>query len=110
MKTLNPDLLAEVVRRIAKAVNPEKIYLYGSHAYGTPHEDSDVDLLVIIEHSSTPSYTWARPAYGALKGLFFPAEIKVVTKDEFARHLKWVVSIEREASEKGKVVYERPSA
>ncbi|MBM4423954.1 MAG: nucleotidyltransferase domain-containing protein [Chloroflexi bacterium] len=107
MKTLDQKLLAEVVRRIAQAVNPEKIYLYGSHAYGTPREDSDVDLLVLVEKSDLPSYARVRAAYGALRGILIPAEIKMVTKDEFERHLKWVVSIEREAVEKGKIIYER---
>jgi predicted nucleotidyltransferase len=42
-----------VIRRFARQVadrfHPEKIVLFGSHAYGSPHEDSDVDLLVIME-------------------------------------------------------------
>ncbi len=29
MKTLDPQLLDEVVRRVAQAVQPQKIYLYG---------------------------------------------------------------------------------
>src|SRR3954471_10256055 len=41
-----------VIRRFARAVaerfGPEKIILFGSHAYGTPHADSDVDILVIM--------------------------------------------------------------
>jgi uncharacterized protein len=41
-----------VIRRYAWAIaeefRPEKIILFGSYAYGTPHEDSDVDLLVIM--------------------------------------------------------------
>ena len=41
-----------VIRRYARAIadefHPEKIILFGSHAYGTPNEDSDVDLLVIM--------------------------------------------------------------
>ncbi len=28
---------------------PEKIILFGSYAYGQPHADSDVDLLVVLE-------------------------------------------------------------
>jgi predicted nucleotidyltransferase len=28
--------------------NPENIVLFGSHAYGRPHADSDVDVLVIM--------------------------------------------------------------
>jgi hypothetical protein len=31
---------------IAEKFHPDKIILFGSYAYGTPHEDSDVDLLV----------------------------------------------------------------
>src|ERR1700680_3472929 len=35
-------------RRIAERFEPEKIILFGSYAYGTPHEESDVDLLVVM--------------------------------------------------------------
>src|SRR5262245_2973011 len=35
-------------RRIAEKFDPEKIILFGSFAYGTPHEWSDVDLLVVM--------------------------------------------------------------
>src|SRR5713101_8283307 len=35
-------------RRVAERFDPEKIILFGSFAYGTPHEDSDVDLLVVM--------------------------------------------------------------
>src|SRR4029077_15999270 len=35
-------------RRIANRFDPEKIILFGSFAYGTPHEYSDVDLLVVM--------------------------------------------------------------
>lgn len=26
----------------------EKIYLFGSHAYGSPHKNSDVDLFIVV--------------------------------------------------------------
>src|SRR6476469_1973026 len=35
-------------RHIAERFEPVKIVLFGSYAYGTPHEESDVDLLVIM--------------------------------------------------------------
>ena len=38
MKTLDPILLEEAVRRMVVALQPEAIYLYGSHAYGQPDE------------------------------------------------------------------------
>ena len=35
-------------RQVAERFQPEMIILFGSHAYGTPHADSDVDILVIM--------------------------------------------------------------
>jgi predicted nucleotidyltransferase len=35
-------------REIAERFQPEKIVLFGSYAYGKPHRDSDVDILVIM--------------------------------------------------------------
>jgi predicted nucleotidyltransferase len=33
---------------IAERYSPDKIILFGSHAYGTPNADSDVDILVVM--------------------------------------------------------------
>ena len=35
-------------RRIAEKFDPEKIILFGSYAYGQPHEWSDVDILAVM--------------------------------------------------------------
>src|SRR5262245_56036861 len=47
------DVPMAVIRRFARQVaarfRPEKIVLFGSHAYGRPHADSDVDLLVVMD-------------------------------------------------------------
>ena len=37
-----------LAQRIAEKFKPEKIILFGSHAYGDPRPDSDIDLLVIL--------------------------------------------------------------
>src|SRR5438105_9930136 len=46
------DIPMRVIRRFARQIaerfQPDKIILFGSYAYGTPHEDSDVDLLVVV--------------------------------------------------------------
>ncbi len=43
------EILAEITRRIVAAFDPEQVILFGSYAYGTPHRDSDVDLLIIAD-------------------------------------------------------------
>ena len=37
------------VEKIKKRYNPQKVILFGSYANGKPNEDSDVDLLVIMD-------------------------------------------------------------
>ena len=107
MKTLDSRTLEEAIRRIVIEMQPEQIYLYGSHAYGRPHHDSDVDLLVVLGQAALPPHKRARAAYHALRGLFFPAEIKVVTREEMSRRRQWNSSVERVAVEKGRLLYER---
>jgi predicted nucleotidyltransferase len=42
-------LISEIVEKIKNEYQPEKIILFGSYAYGTPTEDSDIDLFIIKE-------------------------------------------------------------
>lgn len=106
MKKIEPALLEEAVQRLVAALHPEKIYLYGSHAYGQPHKDSDVDLLIVVAESALSTRERAIEAYRALRGLFLPVEIKVVTQEKFKKRARWLSSIERVAAEKGQVLYE----
>src|SRR5438132_8287782 len=41
-------LIRRFARQVAECFHPDKIVLFGSYAYGTPHADSDVDILVIM--------------------------------------------------------------
>ena len=41
-------VIRSYAREVAKRFQPEKIILFGSYAYGTPHAASDVDILVIM--------------------------------------------------------------
>src|SRR5258708_2824606 len=40
--------IRKLAREIAERFQPEKIILFGSYAYGRPHADSDVALLVVM--------------------------------------------------------------
>ncbi|MDD3272057.1 MAG: nucleotidyltransferase domain-containing protein [Syntrophomonadaceae bacterium] len=43
----------EIIKQaILDTVNANKIYLFGSYAYGTPHKDSDFDIYVVIPDDS----------------------------------------------------------
>jgi predicted nucleotidyltransferase len=101
---MNDSVLHQVVARGANALKPESIWLYGSHAYGWPHPNSDIDLLVIIADTHSP-YREAVKAYAALRGTCLPVEIKVVTRSQYAKRSTWSSSIEHEVQQKGKLLY-----
>jgi uncharacterized protein len=41
-------LIRKFARDVAERFQPDKIMLFGSYAYGKPHADSDVDILVVM--------------------------------------------------------------
>ena len=51
---VSPERIQATADRIAAEFHPDEIILFGSYAYGTPNDDSDVDLLVILPLTGTP--------------------------------------------------------
>jgi len=105
MKTISQELLQEVTRRLVAEFKPEQVILFGSHAWGTPNEDSDVDLLVITGESQEKPAQRATRAYRSLRGLMIPTDILVKTRAEIDRYRHVNASLENEAMERGKVLY-----
>ncbi len=99
------ETLDEATRRLAAAFQPEKIYLFGSYAWGVPTPDSDIDLLVIVKVSDYPPYRRSREAYRALRGVKKPFEVLVRTVDEIERSKKVVSSLARKVLDQGKLLY-----
>ncbi|MBE9170584.1 nucleotidyltransferase domain-containing protein [Pleurocapsales cyanobacterium LEGE 06147] len=105
MNSLTLDLLDQITQRLVSALDPEQIILFGSHAYGEPTEDSDIDLLVIISQSDEPRYRRARKAYRALRGMGIPKDILVMTRAEVERKAAVPSSLVSQALRQGKVLY-----
>ena len=85
----HPDL-AEIVRRLVAAYQPERIYLFGSVARGEAGPDSDYDLLVVVPDDAPPERRDSALAYQALRGTGIAADVLVCTHSYFEarRHLK----------------------
>jgi predicted nucleotidyltransferase len=107
MKIAPDELLAELTQRLVDEFQPEQVILFGSHAWGTPHEDSDVDLLVIVPHSDEKPAQRAMRGYRCLRGLIIPADILVKTRAEIERYRHVRASLERKMLERGRVLYGR---
>lgn len=100
------ETLPEAVRRIAQALRPEKIILFGSYAYGSPTEDSDVDLLVVMETDARAAErSWAVSQH--LIPRPFAVDILVKTPQEIEAALATGDFFIEEIVKQGKVLYER---
>jgi uncharacterized protein len=74
--------IRNVTRQIVQQFHPQKVILFGSYAYGQPTEDSDVDLLVVMDTDESPLHVAAKIA-AAIEHPF-PLDIVVRTPGEFA--------------------------
>lgn len=105
MKTISKSLLDEITQRLVAELKPEKIILFGSHAWGQPDEDSDLDLLVIVAESNEPPTKRATRAHRSLIGVMVPMDILVRTHAEVERHSRVYASLISEILDRGKVLY-----
>lgn len=105
MKPITVDLINEITERIKEALHPEKIILFGSHAWGKPGEYSDIDLFIIIPSSGQPSYRRAREVYRCLRGIGVPVDVIVQTREEVERRKNVTTSLTRRVLRRGKVLY-----
>ena len=91
--------------KIAAEFHPQKIILFGSRAYGVPHKDSDVDLLVVMPiEGSWLSLT--ATILGRVHPRTFPIDIIIRTPEEMVWRYKGGDSLIREAVDRGRVLYE----
>ena len=78
-------VIDEVKKRLIKTYKPVKIYLFGSYAWGNPSEESDLDVLVIVEKSDEKNYKRPIPGLLALFGLMISKDLLVLTLEEFVQ-------------------------
>lgn len=98
------DKINEVVERIVKNVQPERIILFGSYAYGNPKEDSDLDILVVKE-TNIPRHRRVKEVKKYLRGIKVPVDLIVYTQEEIDEWKGVKTAFINHVVEKGKVLY-----
>ena len=85
VKEIPAGLLEEVTARLVEEFDPEALYLFGSHAWGKPTEDSDLDLFVVLSKSDESPAKRGKRAHLSLWGVRAPVDILVRTRREAER-------------------------
>ena len=98
----------EICDTIAREFHPEKIVVFGSHAYGNPGPFSDLDLLVVMPFEGSPLQQAARIITRGKPQLGI--DLIVRTPEQVAKRLALQDAFMREILERGKVAYEADHA
>jgi len=101
---ITPIQIQKVSDEIVRRFQPERIILFGSYAYGTPNEDSDVDLLVVLPFEGRT----AKQAIAIRSAVYagFPMDLIPITPDRLKHRLEIEDFFLREVVQKGTVLYE----
>ena len=105
MKTLDENLLETATQRLVAEFQPEQIWLFGSHAWGTPDENSDIDLMVIVPESEERSIKRMQRAHHCLRGIGFAKDVLVPTRAQVDRYKHLRASLFHQVLAKGRKLY-----
>ena len=104
--------IQEIVEKL-KTINPYLIILFGSYAYGTPNEESDIDILVVTKDDFIPKTFDERLEYRlSIKKIIretakkVPVDLLVYSKPMFQKFVELESSFSKEILSKGKKIYQ----
>ena len=100
--------IRETTRQIVERFDPERIILFGSYAYGKPHSDSDVDLLVVMNTPLKETEQAIRICQSI--PYQYALDLLVRTPETLQRRIALGDRFLQEIATQGKVLYERPDA
>ena len=105
--SVNDELLEKIIQRIREAVNPVKIVLFGSYAYGNPSKDSDLDILVVVDDLESTRRELRLKIRKALREFLIPKDIIVVTEKDIEDWKDVPQAFITSVIRKGRVLYEK---
>ncbi len=110
---LTEDLKVQLVEKL-KTTDPFKIILFGSHAYGEPGPDSDIDLLVVTRDDYLPrDFAEKNAIYLRVANSIteiekkIPIDLIVHTKAMHRKFIEMGGMFSRKIATGGKVLYEK---
>ncbi|MBQ9205663.1 MAG: nucleotidyltransferase domain-containing protein [Treponema sp.] len=101
MRTVIQNELNELVSAITETVAADAVILFGSFAYGTPTDDSDIDLYVVVADKSIRPLEAMQKISEAV-GAVQKRPVDILVGSESAFHERQAhATIEKEVSQKG---------
>jgi predicted nucleotidyltransferase len=98
-------VIAEATRRLVAEFHPEQVWLFGSYAWGEPTEDSDLDLLMLVQDEKQTSIQRLRQARRCLRSIDMAKDVLIQSTASFERYKGVRSSMSHKIAEEGQLVY-----
>jgi len=102
---IDETIIEEIIKRVLKVAQPERIILFGSAATGEMTPDSDIDLLILAARPVDRKQESIRIG-DALRGLGYPFDVIVMATERFEESKEVIGGLAYPANKHGKVIYE----
>lgn len=107
VKEVDENLLEQIKDIIVSSINPRKIILFGSYAYGKPHKGSDIDILVIVDQLDGSRREMRIKIRRLLRKYLIAKDIIVATLEDLEEWKNVPQAFLTQIIEEGRVLYER---
>jgi len=102
---IEQDIIEEVKKRLIQAYGPLEIYLFGSYAWGSPDEESDLDLLIVVDELNDTRHKMKVAGHRALRNVDVSKDILVYTREEFEARAHDITTLGYKIKQEGKLIY-----
>lgn len=101
----NSQAIENIKTALIKEYRPVAIYIFGSYAWGHPDDESDLDLLIVVEKADEDRIKMLVRGYLALSGIRGAKELVAYTKDEFDELSSDTTRLSYKIKHEGKLIY-----
>lgn len=103
---ITESMISEILSKIVKNFDPEKVILFGSYVWGKPKEWSDLDILIIMKYRGSSPKMAAKISRLA-KPKLVPMDILIRSPEEIKNRIRLGDYFIKRILTGGKVLYER---
>lgn len=105
MVALSEQVLQGITERLVEALRPERIYLFGSHAYGIPGRNSDLDFVIVFPDAPISKPELDGKARRAIGDVGCDVDVLIYTATRFDRRSGWRANLEHTVRNKGRLLF-----
>lgn len=102
---ISKDMIEVVKNRLIATYNPRAIYLFGSYAWGMPDEESDLDILIVVDKFTDTRYKMLVDGHMALFRLNISKDLLLYNEEEFEKFSQDTLSFCYKIKQKGIKIY-----